>query len=82
MLVFRARIHKMLVRIASRTDPDQPASVLSDLGLHCVLGLFGRQRNFRTFTVINSFVYILYFIPQETVSCGMKYKMLHIYSGI
>ena len=57
MLVFRARIHKMLVRIASSADPDQTATVLSDVVLHCFLGLFGRHRNFRTFTLINSFVY-------------------------
>ena len=34
MLVSRAKIHKMDVRIANREDPDQTAS--SDLGLHCL----------------------------------------------
>ena len=33
MLVFRTGIHKMLIRIANREDPDQTAS---DLGLHCL----------------------------------------------
>ena len=30
MLVIKAEIHKMLVRIANREDPDQTASCLSD----------------------------------------------------
>ena len=34
MLVIRAGIYKMLVRIANRGDLDQTA--LSDLGLHCL----------------------------------------------
>ena len=29
MLVFRAGIHKMLVRIANREDPDQTASLVA-----------------------------------------------------
>ena len=33
-LVIRARIHKMLVRITNRVDPDQTASSRSDLDLH------------------------------------------------
>ena len=38
MLVIKARIHKMLVRIANSTDPDQTASSSkqSDLGLYCL----------------------------------------------
>ena len=37
MLVFRAGIHKMLVRIANREDPDQTSSPKqSDLGLLCL----------------------------------------------
>ena len=34
MLVIKAGIHKMLVRIAKREDPDQTAS--SDLSLRCL----------------------------------------------
>ena len=34
MLVIRARIHKMLVRIANVKDPDQTA--FSELELHCL----------------------------------------------
>ena len=44
-------IHKMLVRIANRKDPDQTASQKqSDLGLHCFLMPFGHAtcvRNYR-----------------------------------
>ena len=38
MLVFRAGIYKLLVRIANREDPDQTASseMQSVLGLHCL----------------------------------------------
>ena len=38
ILVFRAEVHNMLVRIANREDPDQTASAnrQSDLGLHCL----------------------------------------------
>ena len=35
MLVIRAAIHKMLVRIANMDGPDQTASE-SDLGVHCM----------------------------------------------
>ena len=45
MLVFRAGIHKMLVRIASREDPDQTAS--SEAVLSGSAGLFGRQLVFK-----------------------------------
>ena len=51
MLVIRARIHKMLVRIANREDPNQTAS---DLGLHRVLRPLWQAisfLNFRTFTL-------------------------------
>ena len=41
MLVFRAGIHKMLVRIANREDPD-----LSDLGLHCLSRLYSSIKIF------------------------------------
>ena len=56
MLVIRAGIHKMLVRIANREYSDQTASSdQSDLGLHCMLGLFWQAtsvRNFRTSTIV------------------------------
>ena len=54
MLVIRAFIHKMLVRIANREDPDQTASS-PDLGLHCLSRPFYQAIsvvNFRTFTVV------------------------------
>ena len=35
MLVFRAGIHKMLVQIANREDPDQEETYF-DLGLPCL----------------------------------------------
>ena len=50
-LVFRAGIHKMLIRIANREDPDQKQS---DLGLCCLSRPFWQEtsvRNFRTFTI-------------------------------
>ena len=51
LLVFRAGIHKILVIIASREDPDQPASYL---GLHCLSRPFWQAtsgQSFRIFTV-------------------------------
>ena len=36
MLVFRTGIHKMLVRIENREDPDQTLKKQSDLGLSCL----------------------------------------------
>ena len=36
MLVIKAGIHKVLVTLANRGDPDQTASKQSDLGLHCL----------------------------------------------
>ena len=51
MLVFKAGIHKILVRIANREDSDQTAS--SDLGLPCLSRPFWQAtlvRDFRTFT--------------------------------
>ena len=42
MLVFRAGIHQLLVRLANREDPEETASADYDLGLHC-LSRFGRQ---------------------------------------
>ena len=56
MLVFRAGIYKLLVRIANREDLDQTASseMQSVLGLHCLSRPFWQAisvRNLRTFTV-------------------------------
>ena len=51
MLVIKAGICKMLVRIANREDPDQTAS--SDLGLLFLFRPFKQKiivRNFSTFT--------------------------------
>ena len=45
MLIFRAGIHLLLVRIAHREDPEEFASADSDLGLHC-LSRFGRHSVF------------------------------------
>ena len=43
----RAEIHKFLVKIANREDPDQTASLLlqkqSDLGLRCLSVAYSRQ---------------------------------------
>ena len=37
MWVIRAGIHKMLIRLANREDPDKtPPQKQSDLGLHCL----------------------------------------------
>ena len=49
MLVIRAGIHKMLVRISNSEDPDQTVS--SDLGLYCLSWQRSSVRNFRTTTV-------------------------------
>ena len=52
---FRAGIHKMLVRIANREDPDQTASAEAVcLGLRCLRMPFRQATdvlNFRTVTV-------------------------------
>ena len=51
MSVFRTGIHKLLVRLANREDPDQTAS---DLGLHWWSWSFWQatsDQNFRTFTI-------------------------------
>ena len=49
--VIRAGIHKMLVRIANREDPDQTAS---DRSLPC-LSMATSVRNVKTFTVLPYF---------------------------
>ena len=47
MLVLRDRIHKMLVIMANREDPDQTApQKQSDLGLPCLSSPFGRPSSF------------------------------------
>ena len=48
MLVFKAGIYKIRVKIANREDPDQTALLESSLILICTvcLGLFGRQQVF------------------------------------
>ena len=59
MLVFRARIHKILVRKANRENSDQTASLESDLGLHCLSRPFLQATgvwNFRTFTVFTAII--------------------------
>ena len=53
MMVIRAGIHKMLVRIANREDPDQTASQ-SDLHLGCLsmpIWQASSVQNFKIFTV-------------------------------
>ena len=55
MLVIRAGIHKMLIRIANREDPDQKQS---DVSLSCLSKPFWQTPsvpNFRTFTLINRY---------------------------
>ena len=47
ILVFRTGIHKMLVRIENREDPDQTLKKQSDLGLPCLSSLFSRQLVFK-----------------------------------
>ena len=52
MVVIRAGINKMLVRIANREDPDQTQS---DLGLHCLsrpFWLATSVQKFRASTVL------------------------------
>ena len=53
MLLFKTGIHKMLVRIANREDPDQTASFQkqSDLGLHCLSRHFLQATNVQKFRI-------------------------------
>ena len=63
MLVIRAGIHKLLVRIANRADPNQKQS---DLGLCCLSRPFYQATsivNFRTFTI---------YVKCQTVRIQMK----------
>ena len=53
MLVIRADIHKMLVRIANREDPDQTASNLSLQYLSKTFWQTFSVLNFRTFIEIS-----------------------------
>ena len=68
MFVIRTGIHKMLVRIANRQDPDQTASVRlllkkqSDLGLCCVSGCVWQAtsvQNCRTSSVLKKNMCVL-----------------------
>ena len=57
MLGFRDGIHKMLVRIASREDPDQSASVEAVcLGLRCLRRPFRQATNVRNFRTVTVFI--------------------------
>ena len=62
MLVFGARTHKTLVRIANREHPDHPTSAkASDLGLPCLSRPFWQATtvlNFRTFAVLTTYMYV------------------------
>ena len=63
MLVIRARIQKMLAKIAKREDPDQTVQTWirvlkkqSDTSLHCLSRPFWQAtsvQNFRTFTILS-----------------------------
>ena len=57
MLVFRAGIHKMVVRIANREDPEQTASSVAVCSGSALFVLVFRQatsvRNFRSFIKAN-----------------------------
>ena len=55
MLVFRAGIHKMLVTIENREDPDQTASSgHSDLGLHCLSSPSWQATSVRNFRKLSN----------------------------
>ena len=59
MLVFRAEIHKTLVSMVNREDPDQTASKKqSDLGLCCLSRPFGQATSGRNFRASSVLVYI------------------------
>ena len=66
-----AGMHKMVVRIANREDPDQTASseaVCSESALF-VKVLFGRQANFRTVNVLKFRRTLFSFCSQR--KCGL-----------
>ena len=50
MYVFRADIHKMLVIITNREDPDQKQS---DLGLSCLSWPFWQATSVQNFRMVN-----------------------------
>ena len=50
MLVIKLKIHKLLVRIANKKDPDQTQS---DLGLHCLSRPFWQTASFPNFRTSN-----------------------------
>ena len=66
MLVLRAGIHKMLVRIANREDPDQTAEQ-SDLGLPCLSRHFGRKILFEILEKITVAYFEIPLIIQQNI---------------
>ena len=71
MLVIRAVVHKMLVRITNREDPDQTASSeQSDLGLHCVSRLF-----------FHAHLYIFLRTYEEALSSNLKLIYISVLSS-
>ena len=85
VLVIRAGIHKMFVRIANWEDPDQTASKKqSNLHLGCLSSSFGQAtsvRNFRTFTVrtvlFGKFGYIHCTSAKDQVGCQISGSLKH-----
>ena len=71
MLAFRAGIHKTLVRIANREDPDQTAS--SEAVWSVCLGLFDRQQ---VFEILEHFLYIK--LLDQAVTLRYEYYHLEV----
>ena len=76
MLVIRAGIHEMLVRIRNREDLDQTAP-RSSLVWNCVvcLGLFGRQR---VFEILEHLPYIPHLYIHAPVEPVYKYTTVNV----
>ena len=76
MLIFRAGIHKILVRIVNREEPDQKQS---DMDLPCLSRLFDRQlsvRNFKIFTLPQTIpIYMLCLTVCKLNSSGRTAQM-------
>ena len=72
MLVFRAGIHKIRVKIANREDPDQTASLEASLIWVCsvCLGLFDRQL---VFGILEHIPYMKMTIPTAVKFHEKKY---------
>ena len=68
MMVFRAGIHKMLVRIANREEPDQTASLKADLGLPCRSRPFGQAASIQNFRTFNIYKQIATYLPVSKTS--------------